>query len=219
MATWLIHLMAAQACETAIAPESVKDYVVGALAPDSGRMLDFKVYEPISGVTHWTADGRKRNSDYDGFYSKMLQSRELQPSDRSFLLGYFVHLATDNLWCKFLMRKYEQQYIKAPEDRRILGEGVKKDFFEYERQKIQSGCCNDYVKLLKGIDSYSNSMLDYLSDELLTDRVTGTTDYFNWLENGCRPYEMQYTSVQEIDETISRIADEIIKYISSKCDA
>lgn len=208
--------MAEKACEAAIAPKSITDYIVGALAPDCGKMLDFKIYEPTADITHWTADGRKRHSDYGRFYDTMLRGRELSDSDRSFLLGYFVHLATDNLWCKFLMLKYEQQYIKAPEDRRTLYEGIKKDFFEYERQKIQSGCCNDYVKLLKGIDSYSNSMLDYLSDELLTDRVKGTADCFNWLENECRPYEMQYTSVQELDRTIALIADEIVKYMAEK---
>lgn len=209
MATWLIHLLVAERCESSIAPESIADYVVGALAPDCGKMLDFKVYEPTADITHWTADGRKRGSDYTGFYDKMLRGRELSGGDRAFLLGYFVHLATDNLWFKYLMQGCEEKYIKAPEDRRMLYEGIKNDFFEYERQKLQSDACGDYVRLLKGMDHYSNSKLDYLSDELLTDRVKGTCDYFDRLKNECMPYEMRYTSVREIDETVSRIADEI----------
>ena len=103
MATWIVHLRLAENLLDLISGLDVQQFAIGNVAPDSGIPDEkWETFDPQGEVTHFHRldDDLRRCADLD-FYRRYLVS--VDPVDESgkrfsFLLGYFFHLVTDNLW-------------------------------------------------------------------------------------------------------------------------
>lgn len=206
MATWLIHLLIAQSCSEFISPLSVEDYIIGTLAPDSGTPIGYKVYEPGAEITHWAADGHKRNSDYNGFYNAMIQDKPLSLQDRSFMWGYFVHLFTDNMWAKYLHGLFVDNGLITGEQK----DSYMNEFLLYEAAMLSKGC--KYADILMNISSFDRQPLGYLEPWRLNNMIKTVTNYLDRLTSGekAKPKRLSFDSV---DYEIKTVVEKIKEYV------
>jgi hypothetical protein len=104
MTTWIGHLRIAELVFPRIPGLDETAFTFGNLAPDSGLPNeDWSAFTPPKEVTHFlgAGEGEGRIRDMD-FWRGYLAPGALgeDRSDWSFLLGYFCHLLSDNLWSK-----------------------------------------------------------------------------------------------------------------------
>ena len=210
MATWLIHLILAEKCERSLPIRSIDDYIVGTLAPDSGKALGHGKYFPDSSVTHWAADGHKRNSDHRKFYEQMLKGRQLAADEESFLWGYFVHLLCDHMWSSFMRDVYTREGYT--EEQMHADYPLKPENSMYERIKLLQGECGEYINRLRNIKRYECDIFDYLDSDMITDRLRGAAEYFDYIRDNDIG-EMKHMTVEEIDSEILAMRDAVCEFV------
>ncbi len=98
MASWVTHLMIADAVLEALPQLHRRGFCVGNIAPDCNvENADWSAFTPPREVTHWMQGERKQFSDCEGFLTAhVLPCRAGHSSEEyAFLLGYYAHLLTD----------------------------------------------------------------------------------------------------------------------------
>ncbi len=105
MATWMVHLRVAENLLGKIEGLDATQFAIGNLAPDLNKPDEkWESFNPPLEVTHFRSlkEDKFWSSDLD-FYHRYLLDMDWPgdpPDHFSFLLGYFFHLVTDNLWHK-----------------------------------------------------------------------------------------------------------------------
>jgi hypothetical protein len=135
MATWIAHLRLAENLLETIGGLDAPSFALGNIAPDSGIPDEkWENFEPPKEVSHFivpTEDDAWRIVDLE-FYRRYLAPipRSAGGMEReSFLLGYFFHLVTDNLWYHWVFRPtFERFQTEFEADRRFIWE-VKRDWY------------------------------------------------------------------------------------------
>ena len=106
MATWVTHLMIADALLPHFPSLDRRGFCVGSIAPDCNiENEDWTAFTPPREVTHWMQGDRKSAGDCEAFWQEYLVNRaELIKSEehRSFLLGYYAHLVADAEFQRFI---------------------------------------------------------------------------------------------------------------------
>jgi len=133
VATWVAHLRLAENLLPMIDGLDAHSFAIGNIAPDSGIPDEkWEKFDPPSEVTHFLTSGQ------DGWYCADLKfyHRYVAPLDPtndeerfSFLLGYFFHLVTDNLWRHQIVRPTKRRFAAAfAADAQFIWE-VKRDWY------------------------------------------------------------------------------------------
>ena len=178
MASWIVHLRIAENLLRPIRGLEAESFAIGNVAPDSGVPDDkWERFDPPPEITHFrirTASSR-RSADLE-FYRRCLLPLRSQANDTarlSFLLGYFFHLVTDNLWIDDIYLPTRARFAaQFAADRRFIWE-VKRDWYgldlEYVRTHpesifwrvfLGSRCKEDYLDFLPRSAIQQN--LDYI---------------------------------------------------------
>ncbi len=112
MATWVTHLMIADAVIKKLPYLSRHEFFVGNIAPDCNvENEDWTNFTPPREVTHWMGRGRKASSDCDRFLHEYVEVKEgMDAKEESFLLGYYAHLITDAEFQRFIR---DEERIRA----------------------------------------------------------------------------------------------------------
>lgn len=99
MASWVTHLMIADAVLERFPGLDRRGFCVGNIAPDCNvENENWTAFTPSREKTHWMAGERKALSDAERFYTEWVEKRRENISgdeEIAFLLGYYVHLLTD----------------------------------------------------------------------------------------------------------------------------
>ena len=175
MATWGAHFR--------IAENILKEYpnlnrcffAIGNIAPDSGIPDEnWTSFRPPKDVSHFTVS--RANfleikldkfilNDIE-FFSKYLKDIDLSSlkSDQSFLLGYFTHLLTDNLWNYHIMKPLKEKHLKELQKNPNFIWKVKRDWYDLDKiyitEKKDSLFWTDFLEA-----EYNEDMLDFLPIE------------------------------------------------------
>lgn len=112
MGTWICHLRLAENLLSRIPSLDPHAFAIGNIAPDSGIPDEnWQTFNPPKHITHFgNEDETWGIADLD-FYRQYLM--DVSPDDGvrySFLLGYFFHLVTDNLWAVEIWRPHKEKY-------------------------------------------------------------------------------------------------------------
>jgi hypothetical protein len=135
MATWIAHLRLAENLLETIKGLDASGFALGNIAPDSGIPDEkWENFTPPKEVSHFivpTEEDAWRIVDLE-FYGRYLAAipRSADGRERdAFLLGYFFHLVTDNLWYHWVFRPtFERFKAEFEADRRFIWE-VKRDWY------------------------------------------------------------------------------------------
>lgn len=161
MATWVTHLMIADAVLKELPQVNRRGFCIGSIAPDCNiENEDWTAFTPPREMTHFMGEGRKKAADAERYYEQYVQKRMDsidQGEELSFLLGYYAHLIAD---AEFQAMIRDEERIKAMwrrirEDeslmRRAKGmeetwDSAKQLFSKAERFREREGIEADYLQ-------------------------------------------------------------------------
>jgi hypothetical protein len=134
MATWIVHLRLAENLLHVIDGLDESYFAIGNIAPDSGIPDEnWESFNPPPEVSHFESEvhGSFKLADLD-FYRQYLgpmRKADVDSKKNSFLLGYFFHLVTDNLWMQEIARPTHARFAEEFEaDPEFIWE-VKRDWY------------------------------------------------------------------------------------------
>ena len=134
MATWVTHLMIADAVLKEFPNLDRRGFCVGNITPDCNvENEDWTAFSPSRAVTHWMQGARKKTADCDAFYEEYIVKRRdniQSPEEYAFLLGYYTHLLTDASFQAMVRdeKRVEDVWRRIEEDDtlRIAGAGMER---------------------------------------------------------------------------------------------
>jgi hypothetical protein len=133
MASWIVHLRIAEGLLELFPELDPERFALGSVAPDSGIPdAKWETFTPPPAVTHFgdSSGAHRKLADLE-FYRRYLLPLQDGSTDgpRSFRLGYFAHLITDNLWSREIGIPTVQRYsAEFAADKDFIWE-VKKDWY------------------------------------------------------------------------------------------
>ena len=165
MATWILHLRIADRLLSALPGLHAAAFVMGNIAPDSGRAVDFGRYDPPKSVTHYArkTDG-ETHYDTELFLSEHLrpeQARAYAPRSLAFFLGYYAHLLTDNAWLRLIHDSGEAPRARAsrPEWEAYI-RAAKRDWYDTDFLYLQSHPGFRAFGIFEGAAGFENDLMD-----------------------------------------------------------
>lgn len=224
MATWGSHFRIAENISKKYAKLNRKFFAIGNIAPDCGLPnKDWSAFTPPKDISHFTIGGV---SDFLGmqtskfvlsdvkFYSKYLKDYEIISSqgDRSFLLGYFTHLITDNLWNYYIMKPLKEKYLRELQNQPNFIWTVKRDWYDLDKiyitEKKNSLFWTDFLEA-----EYNQDILDFLPKEGIQRQLEFIKNFYqiskaDYLRISKK--EFVYLKKKEMDSFIQNSTDVIL---------
>ena len=142
MSTWISHLRIAEQLLAALPLLDAAAFSCGNLAPDSGiPNADGSAFDPPKQVTHFLRPGEDEGRIADlAFYRDYLAgvTPSADPARYSFLLGYFFHLLSDNLWALRVGQPTKQEHAALFAERGSAAwEEIKRDWYGIDHQYVR----------------------------------------------------------------------------------
>jgi hypothetical protein len=181
MASWIVHLRIAEDLLASIPALDEGMFAVGNIAPDSGIPDEkWENFSPPPAVTHFqdSEDVHRNCRDLD-FFRRYLGNTNLQPDPResSFLLGYFFHLITDNLWSVGIGRPTHKRYkAQYDADKDFIWE-VKKDWYGLDFIYLREHPASLFWRVFMYAD-YSGADFDFMPGEAIRQRIAYIQQYY-----------------------------------------
>jgi hypothetical protein len=145
MASWIVHLRIAEKILDHLPMLDAGQFAIGNVAPDSGVPDEnWEVFDPPPEATHFkpktTPNSSIVSEDLRFYRQFMLDQVSLneEPERFSFLLGYFFHLITDNLWSERIGRPTKERYKSEFEQNPDFIWEVKKDWYGLDFAYVRS---------------------------------------------------------------------------------
>lgn len=220
MATWVMHLRVAEklkGCQRLAEFFKGIDeaaYFVGAIAPDSGRMVGNFTYIPDKDVSHWKREDvsyEQRFFDNREFYSAYFVN-ETDRFKKSLFLGYYIHILTDTIYVRDIIHPYINKMGKPFWREHI--EGIRKGWYEIDFRFVERNPDYRPLKLIKAVAPFENGYIDYFAP----------TDIYNRVQNAVALYENStthedcvfYTHTEaEAEALIDKMVEEISIFMAN----
>jgi hypothetical protein len=177
MASWIVHLRIADKILEHLPDLDAGQFAIGNVAPDSGVPDErWEVFDPPPEVTHFL---HKETPDATGicqdmkFYDQYMQGQvDLQedPQRFSFLLGYFFHLITDNLWIDRIWHPTKKSYHSDFENNPEFIWEVKKDWYGLDFTYVRSHPDSLFWSAFIG-SRYDEEYLIYFPPKAIADKI------------------------------------------------
>lgn len=210
MATWIVHLRITEALLATLPAIDPASFAVGNIAPDSGMPDEkWEKFTPPPEVTHFKAAGGSQFDLADlEFYRRYLAVLPEPPQDvkqYSFLLGYFCHLVTDNLWFQWIGAP-TQALFKAQfdADKDFIWE-VKKDWYGLDFEYVRDNPQSLYWRIFLACE-YPVNYLDFLLPEGVQQRIDHIKTYYQREDEHSREVlnrERIYLTMPDVDNFIT----------------
>jgi Zinc dependent phospholipase C len=221
MGTWISHFRIAERLLEVLPEISLPSinaqnrdaqmFVIGNVAPDSGRPNhDWTSFDPPKSVTHFLRPGEDEGRIRDlTFYREFVQPLGRDDPHFSFILGYFTHLVTDNLWMHFIGGSTQKAF--APEsalDRAATWEKVKDDWYGLDHKYLRDHPGNVFARFVVGA-SPPPSPFAFLPTDALADRLDDLREFYSAPGDLVldRPYP--YLSEASMDRAVKDCADAV----------
>lgn len=225
MATWIIHLRVAENILKKFKLEEI-EFLAGNIGPDSGVPNEsWTSFKPPKAITHWLGkdaqSGKYINGtkiDAEGFYQQYIEKKIelLEDKERSFLLGYYVHLLTDIEWSKMhrLKQENEIEYKERLEkDSNFISE-VKQDWygldFSYIRKHKHNVFNTKYLNI-GSVDDY----IDYFPEGAFTLQMKYIQNFYQTKEEDYKPTG-RYLTMKEMNMFVKQSSEVISDKLSNR---
>ena len=178
MASWITHLRIANELLEIIGDLPQIDFVIGNIAPDSGVPIVGKdEFDPPVYITHWKVGGNSSKINAEKFLETYF-AYNCNNKEKSFYLGYYVHLLTDYVWVEYIYPKLKMQFTYEYENDPNFMQKVKKDMFEIDC--IYLNRCSDFraYSIFTKVSKFPNIFLDYFSEEAFEKKIEIIRKYY-----------------------------------------
>jgi len=176
MATWGAHFRIAENLLKKNFNLNRKSFTIGNIGPDCGLPnKDWSAFTPPKEISHFAVSKMSNFLEVKSdsfilndikFFLKYLADYNMDSfqSKGSFLLGYFIHLITDNLWNYHIMRPLKENYsIKFENNPNFIWE-IKRDWYDLDKiyitEKKNSLFWTDFL-----YSEYNEDFIDLLPRE------------------------------------------------------
>jgi hypothetical protein len=181
MASWIVHLRIAEILLGRLGGLDPAAFAIGNIAPDSGIPDEnWETFTPPPEVSHFKMEGdQKKLADLD-FYRRHLQPLDrgsASPARAAFLLGYFCHLVTNNLWCADIYEPTHQRFSEAfAADPNFIWE-VKRDWYGLDFEYVRSHPDSLFWRVFLDCD-YEGDYLDFLPPAAVKERPAYIMEFY-----------------------------------------
>jgi len=219
MATWIAHLRIAERLLDRIEGLDPAYFAIGNIAPDAGIPDEnWEHFNPPSEVSHFKLSGGADFALADlAFFRQHLQPLREQKVDSerfAYLLGYFFHLVTDNLWAQAVGRPTHERFAEAfAGDPDFIWE-VKRDWygldFEYVRENPDSIFWRVFLDC-----RYDADFLDFMPPEAVQERLDYIKDFYQRTDEKVEAHYIQhpgcFLTQKEMDDFIQEASGRLIR--------
>ena len=212
MATWGLHLRLAEAILKRGYNLDEAMFAVGNIGPDCGLPNeDWSAFDPPSEVSHWSTKG-KSGIQSEKFYEAYLRDDLGNHQEKSFLIGYYVHLLTDLAFTKLFKGMKETNPLYAPldEDPKFIWT-IKEDWYDLDHLYFRDNPQSLFHKVFQHVKEVPN-YLDYYPEGAVERQVQNITAYYqNPSDNLDRTYIYLTSEVMDrfVRETVGGICEDL----------
>ena len=209
MASWMVHLRLAEKLLDKIDNLDAELFGIGNIAPDSGVPDEkWQNFDPPKEITHLqnTNEAYYWARDLE-FYRTYLAGQEIREDRQkfSFLLGYFFHLVTDNLWTLNIWRPSKQRYLSQMSSESELGKEVKYDWYGLDFRYVLDHPDCFFWRVFKA-SKYPPSYLAYFPEGAIEANMDYIKKFYSQAEKDIpanyRIKDNKYLTSQEMDAFI-----------------
>lgn len=212
MASWMVHLRIADYFLDKLEGLAETEFVVGSIAPDSGVPTGpVGVYVPDKMTSHFqtrTADGEKVICT-DRFVQRYLTAAQwagYTAAQRSFYLGYYVHLLTDIRWVEEIFwpsARAEGERFRTDRSGCILR--WKEDWYDLDFLYLQQHPGLRAFELYKAAAGFVNEYVDLFSPTAFDERRQGIAAFYGQQATGL-DREYPYLTRERMDRFVAETA-------------
>ena len=220
MATWIAHLRIAEELLAKIPQLDAHQFAIGNIAPDSGIPDEHSEnFEPPSRITHLLVENEDEEFQYRDFdfYKEFLSS--INPFGRetnkfSFLLGYFFHIITDNLWFIKIGRPSRIKYLSKFENKRVFSKEIKKDWYGLDFAYVRNNPDSIYWKIFLNSE-YKENFLDFYPNDTIARQEEFLKNFYKRadkeIDENYRIQDNIYLSKDEVDIFVKETVNTLLK--------
>lgn len=211
MGSWISHLRIAENLFAFLPGLDETAFTFGNLAPDSGLPnVDWTQFDPPKEISHFLPEGRSEGSAQDlVFYRKYVQpvSRSQAPALYSFLLGYFIHLASDHLWADRIGKASREAYafLFAANSEVKAWDIIKEDWYALDQRYVRDQRDSLFWRVFLTAP-IPNSPLPFVQQEAFEHQVNYIRDFYShpsdhWVLDRPYPYFNEACMSRFVEET------------------
>ena len=220
MATWIAHLRLAENLLEKIEGLDAAWFAIGSIAPDSGipdeNWENFTLPPEVSHFAGPADDADWRQILDLEFYRQYLVSANC-PSDEtgrfSFLLGYFFHLVTDNLWNHHIGRPTKARFAAEFEaDPRFVWE-IKGDWYGLDHIYVRDHPESLFWRVFLDCQ-YADNYLHFMPADAVQQRINHIKTYYQRRDDKVQAlYERLYIylSQAEMDRFVEETTQQLYR--------
>lgn len=207
MATWIAHLRVAEKLLEEFDFLDIKGFLVGNIGPDSGvPNEDWSEFSPPKVISHWYNKDHKIDSE--DFRLKYLSDISLYTDiEKSFYLGYYIHLLCDVEWSVFLKKRLEGPLYKdnLKNDPNFIWI-IKEDWYGQDHLYLRDNKQSIFYKEFIKIKEFSNTYFNFYPSDAFTRQVNYISDFYqSFNENLDRSFV--YFSKEEMDTYVNNASE------------
>lgn len=215
MATWIAHLRVAENVMKKMHLDRGL-FIIGNLAPDCNRANeDWSSFIPDAKLTHYRVNGNR--SELELFLDEHYNLDDDLPR-KSFILGYYAHLITDNMWGA-MFRSWKDKHPditdKLNSDKSFVWT-IKKDWygqdFKYLRENVNNVFVDEFLALEPVID-----FLDFFPAEIMNEKLEYIKSFYSDKDKAINLSEFKYLTTDQmdmfVDECSAMVLDQLVKVI------
>lgn len=216
MASWVIHLRVAQQLYRKLNIESINEFVLGNIAPDSGiPSKDGSGFIPDAAVSHFRSldeNGIKNIHEEQFIRQYFTPAHRLSYSKKeyAFFLGYLTHLLTDKIWAREIVYSAkEKQSALFHTNRELFWQTIKKDWYDLDFMYLKSNPSFEAFRIYRESKDIRNTYVDFFSENAFEKRRSFILSFY---ADGVANIEEHntYLSKEELDVFVTSAVNEII---------
>jgi hypothetical protein len=218
MATWIVHLRLAERLLPLIRGLDEAHFAMGSVAPDSGIPDEnWETFDPPPEILHFhVGDSERRQCADLEFYRRHLAP--LRPWNHasprfSFLLGYFFHLATDNLWNVEIGIPTKARFAaEFDADPQFIWQ-VKRDWYGLDFAYVRRERASLFWRVFLH-SSYTDDFLDFLPREAIKQRLEYIKAFYQRTDAELEEWYIKRPNLYLTEEAMDRFVTEGVTTLS-----
>ena len=216
MASWMIHLRVAQQLYRQLNIESVNEFVLGNIAPDSGIPSKYgSGFIPDAAVSHFRSldENGIKNIHEEQFirqYFTPAHCQSYSKKEYAFFLGYLTHLLTDKIWAREIVYSAkEKQNVLFRTNRELFWQTIKKDWYDLDFMYLKSNPTFEAFRIYCEVKDVRNTYVDFFPENAFAERRLFIMKFY---ADGVANIEEHstYLSKEELDVFVTSTVNEII---------
>lgn len=221
MASWMVHFRVANALLDKIEWLSPVEFIFGNIAPDSGiPNEDWSSFTPSSDISHFKttdADGLKdiHLEEYINAYLKKKQYEHYNMQQKSFYIGYLVHLLTDIDWKDKIVRPSKEKFHALYEkDRHEWIWTLKKDWYDLDFLFLKQHPDFRAFCLYEQAAGFKNEFMDFFPTEAFENRRAYICGFYRGGREGLER-EYPYLTKERMDQFVTDCVEKVLEELKT----